>query len=129
MSAWQAYKVMLLGLAVPTAAVIVELGSALVAPKQFVAGSEQATYASGVVASSTTADRARFSFASEPPSTGQPPANVPPQIMPLPATLSPLPAAPKPPADEPAAPAATANAPNDGVPQEAPAVETIPADG
>jgi hypothetical protein len=127
MSARQAYKVMLLGLAVPIAAVIVEVGHALVAPTQPLTASEQTTLASRPPQSPPTADLARFSLASEPASTWQPPPNVPPVIVPP--AAPPLQVATRQPvADEPTATAATANSTNDSVSPEAQGVESAPAD-
>jgi hypothetical protein len=128
MSAWQAYKVMLLGLAVPMAAVVVEVTHALFAPKQSVGATEEATLVSVVVPSSTTtADPNRFSLTREAAKTWQPPANAEPELAVPTATPSALP--PHPPLDDPGARGVTANAPNDRVQEEAQRVEATPADG
>jgi hypothetical protein len=101
MSAWQAYKVMLLGLAVPTAAVIVEIGHGLFDSNGPVSATEE----------TTTFTSVRLD---------------PPPVVVLPAaTPSPAPVAERPAVDE---PSATANAPNDRGSQEADGVETAPPD-
>jgi hypothetical protein len=126
MSAWQAYKVMLLGLAVPTAAVVVEIGHALLATRQVDGATEETTVTSVVLPSSTTtADPVRFSLTSDAPKAWQSPTSLPTVIAPPAATPSPLP--PEPAVDDPTSRAA--NAPNDRPQEQAQRVEAAPADG
>jgi hypothetical protein len=106
MSAWQGYKVVLLGLAVPVAAVIVEIGQS---------GSTQ------------------LPPVTEQPTTLQPPATKPPTTAPPATIIPPVPAAtdvpaPLPTQDEPVAHAIVPNTVGDPSASEGPDPENTPSD-